>query len=48
MNAERAIRMIFNMILRRGMRRLSQGQKPSEGAKQAQQSMRLLNRFRRF
>lgn len=48
MNAERLIRMAINMLLRKGMSRLSKGQKPDPNVKQAQQSVRTINRIRRM
>ena len=44
MNANRLINMIFRLVLRKGLRRLSQGQKPDPNAKRAQQSARIARR----
>ncbi len=48
MNAERLIRMAINMLMRKGMKRLSKGQKSDPNVKQAQQSLRTINRIRRM
>ena len=48
MNAERLIRMVVNMAMRYGMRRLSRGQNRDPNAQRAQQSMRWFNRIRRM
>ncbi len=48
MNADRLIRMAINMLMRKGMKRLSKGQKPDPNVKQAQQSIRTINRIRRM
>ncbi len=48
MNADRLIRMAINMLMRKGMKHLSKGQKPDPNVKQAQQSIRTINRIRRM
>ena len=48
MNVERLIRMVVNMLMRKGIRHLSKGQKPDPNVKQAQQSLRTINRIRRM
>ena len=48
MNADRLIRMAVNMLMRYGMKRLSKGQKTDPRTKQAQKTMRNLNRMRRM
>ncbi len=48
MNADRLIRMAINMLMRKGMRRLAKGQKSDPNTKQAQQSVRTINRIRRM
>lgn len=48
MNADRLIRMAVNMLMRYGMKRLSKGQKPNPNAKQAQKSLKTINRMRRM
>ena len=48
MNADRLIRMAINMLMRKGMKRLSKGQKPDPNMRQAQQSLKTLNRIRRM
>ncbi len=48
MNADRLIRMAINMLMRKGMKHLSKGQKPNPGTKQAQQSLRSINKIRRM
>ncbi len=48
MNADRLIRMAINMLMRKGMKHLSKGEKPDPNVKQAQQSIRTINRIRRM
>ncbi len=48
MNADRLIRMAIKMLMRKGMKHLSKGQKPDPNVKQAQQSIRTINRIRRM
>ncbi len=48
MNADRLIRMAINMLMRKGMKHLSKGQKPDPNVKPAQQSIKTINRIRRM
>lgn len=48
MNVDRLIRIAVNMLMRRGMKRLSKGRKPNRNMAQAQKSMKSLNRIRRM
>lgn len=48
MNTNRLIRMAINMLMRRGIKHLSKGQKPNPATKQAQQSIRTINKIRRM
>ncbi len=48
MNADRLIRMVINMLMRKGMKRLAKGQKADPNVKQAQKSIRTINRIRRM
>lgn len=48
MNADRLIRMAINMLMRKGMKHLSKGQKPDPNVKQAQKSIKTIDRIRRM
>jgi len=48
MNADRLIRMVVNLLMRHGLKRLAKGQKPDPRTDQAQKSLRNLNRIRRM
>ena len=48
MNANRLVRMVVNMLLRHGVRRLNKGQKIDPRAKQAQKTLRTVRRIGRM
>jgi hypothetical protein len=48
MNADRLIRMAINMLMRKGMRHLSKGQKPDPQMREAQKRLKTINRIRRM
>lgn len=48
MNADRLIRMGMRVLMRYGMRWLSKGQKANPQTRQAQKSLKTINRIRRM
>ncbi len=48
MNADRLIRMAINMLMRKGVRHLTKGEKPNPQMRQTQKQLKMINRIRRM